>query len=87
MPGIAQLAMVREIIDRGTNRTADGNRAAPAQFNRINFSRIKFKKMITPGEHLKILASPQKNHGAYTFRITVDDAVVCSGNLTLKEVL
>lgn len=80
LPGIAQLAMVRETISRGINKAGDRSRWVSCQF-----SRIKFKKMIMPGERLRILASPKKNVDTYAFRITVENTIVCSGNLKLKN--
>ncbi len=90
LPAIAQLAMVRETISRGSHQAGDVNHdnnrdghhdSRPAD---CRFSRVKFKKMITPGECLIILASPKKTPGTYTFRITVEKSIVCSGNLTIK---
>lgn len=78
LPGIAQLAMVKEIIDRGRHPLENDN-----DNNGIHFSRIKFKKMITPGERLIITVSPKKTAGAYTFRISVGDVVASSGNVTI----
>ena len=75
LPGIAQLALVRDIISQ----------ACGGPVTVSAFSRVKFKKMVTPGKLLRIMATPKQGpDDAYTFRILVEDEVVCSGNLTLR---
>jgi 3-hydroxymyristoyl/3-hydroxydecanoyl-(acyl carrier protein) dehydratase len=75
LPGIAQLALVRDTVSQACGRSVAVS----------EFSRIKFKKMITPGKFLRIMAIPKKGPGdAYIFRILIEDEVVCSGNLTLR---
>jgi hypothetical protein len=42
--------------------------------------------MIRPEDPLRIDAAPlQKNDGAYSFRIAVEDETVCSGVMTVKQ--
>ncbi len=75
LPGIAQLALVRDTVSQ-----AYGESVAVSAFNRV-----KFKKMVAPGKFLRIMATPKQGpEDAYTFRILVEDEVVCSGNLTLR---
>ena len=81
LPGIAQLAMVKEIIEKGVQPPKNENRK-----DGIRFSRVKFKKMITPGEQLSILVSPKKAADIYSFRITVGTAVACSGNVAITTI-
>lgn len=76
LPGIAQLALVCDTIGQGL-----GGHAVIS-----DFSRVKFKKMITPGEQLKIVASPKSGPDeTYAFRILAGDEIACTGTLTLKN--
>jgi 3-hydroxymyristoyl/3-hydroxydecanoyl-(acyl carrier protein) dehydratase len=76
LPGIAQIGMASETVLRALG---EGFRIA-------GFSRIKFKKIIRPGEHLKICVSPKTNPaGLYPFRILVGDEIACSGAMALER--
>ncbi len=76
LPGIAQLGMVYEAACK----------ALDERFRVVGFSRIKFKKMIRPGDCLKITVLPQKNRpGLYAFRITAGDDIACTGTMTLEK--
>ncbi|MDO8948061.1 MAG: hypothetical protein Q7U88_13030 [Desulfocapsaceae bacterium] len=73
LPGIAQLHMVSATI------------AKVLQKDLIlqSLTRIKFKKLIRPGDVLDIHAAPDKKKNQFAFRITSDQEAVCSGTLTL----
>lgn len=74
LPGIAQLAMVLEVIN-----TVD---ARPSTVSRI--SRVRFKRIIRPGDRLNILVAPRANQQrSFSFRIEVGQEVACSGVLTV----
>jgi 3-hydroxymyristoyl/3-hydroxydecanoyl-(acyl carrier protein) dehydratase len=76
LPGIAQLGMAFEAVSRVLGEG----------FKVAGFSRIKFKKMIRPGDCLKITIQPKKDlPGQYAFRITDGDDIACSGSMTLEK--
>jgi 3-hydroxymyristoyl/3-hydroxydecanoyl-(acyl carrier protein) dehydratase len=69
LPGIAQLDMVADCI-------------AAAWENMVTMtgvSRIKFRKIVRPGEPLDIRATWDKKKGQYAFQVTSRDEDVCSG--------
>ena len=69
LPGIAQLKMVADLIT--------GSREEDLQVTGL--SRIKFRKIVRPGELLDIHATPcDKNH-QYAFRISDNSVEICSG--------
>jgi len=75
LPGIAQLAMVYEAACRGLGE----------RFRVVGFSRVKFKKIIRPGDCLKITVLSKKNlPGLYAFRIVDGDDLACTGTLALE---
>jgi 3-hydroxyacyl-[acyl-carrier-protein] dehydratase len=77
LPALAQLAMVRDLI-RAVVETP-----GPV----TGFSRVKFKKMIRPGDRLKIFAAAKAGRAdAYAFRIEAGRDVVCSGSITFGKV-
>ena len=80
LPGIAQLAMVKEMIEKVECPSKNDS-----ENNGVRFSRIKFKKMITPGERLSIIVSPKDIAGTYSFRISVGDVLASSGNVMIKS--
>ncbi len=69
LPGIAQLKMVADII--GASREDD--------LRMTGLSRVKFRKIVRPGELLDIHATPGKLKDQYAFRITSRNEEVCSG--------
>lgn len=76
LPGIAQLGMVYEAACK----------AQDERFRVVGFSRIKFKKMIRPGDCLKITVLPKKNlPGLYAFRIVAGDDIACTGTMALEK--
>ncbi len=73
LPGIAQLDMVADVIARNTGEQRHIQR----------LTRVKFKKIVSPGEQLEILATAMKTPNLYTFRITSEAQEVCSGTMLL----
>jgi 3-hydroxymyristoyl/3-hydroxydecanoyl-(acyl carrier protein) dehydratase len=77
LPGIAQLAMVFDLIQ--------GALGAPVRV--LEVSRVRFKQMIRPEDHLRVWAEPRAGReGAYAFRVTRQEEVVCSGTMTVKQI-
>ncbi len=73
LPGIAQLGMVVDLISKFSNK----------ELHLKNLSRVKFKKLITPGELLYIYACPARKEDSYSFRIEIGGQEVCSGIITV----
>jgi 3-hydroxymyristoyl/3-hydroxydecanoyl-(acyl carrier protein) dehydratase len=71
LPGIAQLKMVADLI------AASGS----SNLRITGLSRVKFRKLVRPGERLdiQVTGSDMQNH--YLFRITSGDEDVCSGKM------
>lgn len=76
LPGIAQLGMAFEAATRALGEA----------IRVTGFSRIKFKKIIRPGDCLDIVILPKKDlPGLYAFRIAVGGDIACSGTMTLEK--
>jgi 3-hydroxymyristoyl/3-hydroxydecanoyl-(acyl carrier protein) dehydratase len=75
LPGIAQLDMVAAVIAR--------SRQKALIIQRLN--RVKFKKIVSPGELLEIHTARTPTANLYSFRITSGPEDVCSGMMTLSE--
>lgn len=73
LPGIAQIDMVTETIGKVLHR----------EVTLQSITRIKFKKIIRPGDILDIHAQAGKKENHYSFRITSKEQEVCSGRLVL----
>lgn len=69
LPGIAQLKMVADLIS-GAERTT---------LIMTGLSRVKFRKIVRPGEELDIYAIRDTPKEKYSFRITSSNEEVCSG--------
>jgi 3-hydroxymyristoyl/3-hydroxydecanoyl-(acyl carrier protein) dehydratase len=77
LPGIAQLAMVFDLL-RQTFQD-------PVRVKEV--SRVRFKQMIMPEDHLVVVAEPRPGRvGAYAFRITKNEELVCSGTMTVVPI-
>jgi 3-hydroxymyristoyl/3-hydroxydecanoyl-(acyl carrier protein) dehydratase len=75
LPGIAQLKMVADVI-------------ALARQERLGIKRlhrVKFKRIVKPGERLDIHAAATNAGPLYSFRITHDTEDVCSGTMSLED--
>jgi len=75
LPGIAQLKMVADII--AASREDD--------VHMTGLSRIKFRKIVRPGELLDIHATIGKVKDQYAFRITCSNEEVCSGMMLFAQ--
>ncbi len=76
LPGIAQLGMVYDAI----NRSGDQN------LEISNISRVRFKQIVRPNDQLKIIATPQQGLSeSYAFRIMVAGEVACSGVIKVEN--
>ena len=75
LPGIVQLEMVVAAISRS------GNNDLWIQ----NLSRIKFKKIIRPGEILSIQANYNREKNNYSFQIMADGKEACTGVMNLAN--
>lgn len=76
LPGIAQLQMVTNVIAQARNK----------DLRLVDLTRIKFKKLIRPGDILDIHALAASKENTYTFRISSKQEDVCSGTLTLAPI-
>ncbi len=75
LPGIAQLKMVAELIAE----SAGGNLRV------TGLSRVKFRKIVRPGELLEIHVTNDNTEHHYIFRITSGDEDVCSGKMDFTQ--
>jgi len=76
LPGIAQLGIVFDAI----NQSGDQN------FIVSSISRVRFKQIIRPNDHLRLIVTPKKNSDeSYDFRIKVEEELVCSGVMTVTN--
>jgi 3-hydroxymyristoyl/3-hydroxydecanoyl-(acyl carrier protein) dehydratase len=76
LPGVAQIGMVCDAIQKTRNRNV-----------RVSgVRRVRFKRLIRPDDRLKIIAAPlTKEPGAYSFRLIVQDEAVCSGIISVEN--
>ncbi|MFT5699145.1 MAG: 3-hydroxyacyl-[acyl-carrier-protein] dehydratase [Desulforhopalus sp.] len=77
LPGIAQLKMVADLI----STSGEGNLCL------TGVTRVKFRKIVKPGEVLDINVTSGNKKDQYIFKITSGDQDVCSGWMffTLNE--
>ena len=76
LPGIAQLAIVFDMIKQGAHN----------DFKITNVQKVRFKQIVRPGDQLKITVQPiSKKLFYYSFRIMVKSDVVCTGTLLLNR--
>ncbi len=77
LPGIAQLKMVADLI----SKSAEGNMCL------TGVTRVKFRKIVKPGDLLDIHVTSGTKINQYIFKITSGDQDVCSGWMffTLNE--
>jgi 3-hydroxymyristoyl/3-hydroxydecanoyl-(acyl carrier protein) dehydratase len=76
LPAIAQLGMVFDAVCK----------VSGFQFRIAGFSRVKFKRMIRPGDCLKItIRSKKDQEGVYAFRILIGDEIACTGSMALEK--
>jgi 3-hydroxyacyl-[acyl-carrier-protein] dehydratase len=76
LPGIAQLEMVAGLL--GTEQHGE--------MQLTGLRRVKFRKLVRPGELLNIQTAPGNKPGHYSFRITSsNEQEVCSGQMVFSE--
>ena len=75
LPGIFQICMVMDCIAE-----IDGRRMCPA-----GLRRVKFKKIVRPGEILDIHASYDNKRNRYIFQVSSGSEEVCSGMLSCRD--
>ena len=76
LPGIAQLEMAIDTIRLVSRRN----------LSVTGFRKVRFKRVIRPGEKLKVIATPRKSQeGSYAFRILVEDELACNGVIFVKD--
>ena len=76
LPGIAQLEMAMDTIRLAGKRN----------LSVTGFRKVRFKRVIRPGEKLKVVITPKKSKKwSYAFRILVEDELACNGVLFVKD--
>ena len=76
LPGIAQLEMAIDAI----------RLVSKQNLSVTGFRKIRFKRVIRPGEKLKVIATPRKSQeGSYAFRILAEDELACNGVLFVRD--
>jgi len=76
LPGIAQLEMAIDTIRLVSKKN----------LSVTGFRKVRFKRVIRPGEKLKIIITSRKSQeGSYAFRILVEDELACNGVLFVKD--
>ncbi|MCP4578376.1 MAG: hypothetical protein GY846_19055 [Deltaproteobacteria bacterium] len=76
LPGIAQLEMAIDTIRLVEKRNIWVEK----------FRKVRFKRVIRPGEKLEIIVTPKKiEAGSYAFRILVENELACNGVLFVKN--
>ena len=73
LPGIAEIEMVLVLLEKHFGQ--------PVRLRRLG--RIKFKKIVRPGETLDIQAGAGNKENVYGFRIVSAGEEVCAGMITL----
>ncbi len=70
LPGIAQLEMAADALQL----------AGKGDFAVRGFRKVRFKRVIRPGERLTVIVKPKKSdEGSYAFRILVGNDLACNG--------
>jgi 3-hydroxyacyl-[acyl-carrier-protein] dehydratase len=76
LPGLAQVSMVFDVIQK----------ASKGQWRASSVSRVRFKRMIRPDDHLEVIAAPlAKEANGFSFRIQINGDMVCSGVMRLTR--
>ena len=75
LPGIAQLGMVFDAIKQASGK----------KIKISGVKRVKFKRIIKPGDKIKILARDKNDDNRlYTFQVMVDSQIACNGMMTVE---
>lgn len=75
LPGVAQLRLVIELLER----------AGCGHLRLAALSRVKFRRIVRPGEVLDISVSPSEDKNHHSFTITCENRAVCSGKLVFTQ--
>ena len=76
LPGLAQISMVFDVI----------REASDGELRVLSVSRVRFKRIIRPADRLTVIAAPlKKEANAFSFRIQVQDDLVCSGVMRVQR--
>lgn len=75
LPGVAQLGMAHDLLI-----STLGARRPVTQI-----SRVRFKQMIRPDQPLVLTVKIGADTTSHSFRITGEDGLICSGQITLGE--
>ena len=74
LPGIAQITMVKETIQKAESR----------QIGIAGLKRVRFKQVIQPGDEISIRVRPrQGDDDSYSFQVTVGGEIACSGLISV----
>ncbi|MGD9007488.1 MAG: hypothetical protein PVG41_06185 [Desulfobacteraceae bacterium] len=74
LPGVAQLTLVADLLNRAMKRSVVIRRV----------SRVRFKQMIRPDDTITVSLSPTpKDAATYGFRLSNGPELVCSGTVTI----
>jgi 3-hydroxymyristoyl/3-hydroxydecanoyl-(acyl carrier protein) dehydratase len=77
LPGIALLGMVFEAIKQACDKNLIIS----------GVKRVKFKKIIKPGDKIQIIAREKNDDNSlYTFQVMVDSQIACNGIMTVEPV-
>ena len=76
LPGLAQISMVFDVI----------REASDGELRVLSVSRVRFKRIVRPEDRLEVIATPlKKEANAFSFRIQIQDDLVCSGVMRLQR--
>ena len=76
LPGLAQISMVFDVIQK----------ASESELGVFSVNRVRFKRIIRPADHLKVIVAPlKKEANVFSFRIQIQDDLVCSGVMRLQR--
>lgn len=76
LPGIAQLAMVHDLIQH----------FYPEDMILAGVKRVRFKQIIRPDKRIEIQANPDQDKQAeFQFHLKVEDKVACTGKLVFRK--
>lgn len=73
LPGVAQLQMVIDLLTRQGH----------AKLRVGGLSRVKFRRLVRPGEVLEVSVAAGDNENRHNFTITCGDENVCSGKVLI----
>ncbi len=77
LPGVAQLAMIVEILSDTLDKKVYAT----------DVSRVRFKQAIMPAERIEVQITSKKNAmDSYGFRLLNGDELACSGFLKIREI-